>query len=337
MIASLGPVFGWGPRRVFPHPVPCPGSTHPPDPMSDTSPDTLGLDALVPHRSKALAVGRFHRDVLRRRLEAIRVLCGAAQGARALEMFWIVQSAVVAALDDEDVSQKQLAARVAGSISVSTISRTVQDAEQLGWVQTRPSARDQRIRMIAPSDRATAFFLDPARLAAEWADCQAVLSDLRDQTVRAYPDTGTRLDAWFAALARLTDLDRARITGRLQLTAFDRLLRILVDARGGPDFVRGHEAFWIVLETIVTAVEGGVLTQKDLAARAAGLYSAATLSRVVRNAVARGWVVSRAGHDGRTRMLEPTSRALEYFFSERQVDSGWHDYVGIFLRAAPTS
>jgi hypothetical protein len=263
--------------------------------MSDPGSANFPLDPLLPHAAKALVVGRLHLSVLHRRMAAIRALCGAEPGARALEMFWVIVNAMSAELEHEDLTQKQLTARVAGAISNATMSRTIHDAERLGWIRTRVSPSDQRSRVITALPAATAYFRDPAWIGAAWDDCLRSLAALREETCRRHPEAADSFDAWLDRLRALADLDRLRVLGHLQLTAFDRFIRILIAARGQADFVRGHEAFWVVVETILAAVEGRVLTQKELTARAAGLYSAPTLSRVVQDAATRGWIVSRAG------------------------------------------
>jgi len=303
--------------------------------MRDLAAELSGLGGIVPDRSKALFAGRLHLSVLRERMEALRFLGGADPGPRALETYWAILNAMTAEQEGRSLSQKLLTTHLNDMISSATISRAVRDAEQQGWIVTRPSERDQRLRMIEPTAPTRAYFLDAVRAEAAWTSCLARVVMMCEEGWRADPGHRVRLELWLAALRALAPSARDQVMNELQMVTFDRLLRLLAASRGRPDFVRGQEAFWVVLETIIAHVEDRPLAQKDLAARSSGLYSSSTLSRVVRDAAVRGWVVSAPGDDGRVRLLRPTGQALAFFFGESQVTTAWRVYAGIFLRAEP--
>ena len=299
--------------------------------MRDLAAELAVLGAIVPNHAKALFAGRLHLGVLRERMEALRFLGGADPGPRVLEMYWVILNAMTAEQEGRSLSQKLLATHLNDMISSATISRSVRDAERQGWIVTRPSERDQRLRMIAPTDATRSYFLNAARAAASWSRCVGQVRLMCEEGREAR----VRLEGWLADLLALEPSARDRVMNELNVVTFDRLLRLLAASRGGPDFVRGQEAFWVVLETIMAHVENRSLAQKDLAALSSGLYSSSTLSRVVRDGVARGWVVSAPGDDGRVRLLRPTDHALAVFFGESQVTTAWRTYAGIFLRAKP--
>lgn len=303
--------------------------------MRNLAAELVVLGAMVPDPAKALFAGGLHLGVLRERMEAIRFLGGAEPGPRALETYWVILNAMTAEQEGRSLSQKLLATHLNDMISSATISRAVRDAEQQGWIVTRPSERDQRLRMIEPTDSTRTYFLDAARAEASWARCVGQIRMMCEEGYEVDSGPRPRLERWLADLRALEPSARDRVMNELHMVTFDRLLRLLAASRGAPDFVRGQEAFWVVLETIMAHVENRLLAQKDLAALSSGLYSSPTLSRVVRDAVTRGWVVSAPGDDGRVRLLRPTEHALAVFFGESQVTTAWRTYAGIFLRAKP--
>lgn len=303
--------------------------------MRNLAAELAVLGAIVPDHAKALFAGRLHLGVLRERMEAIRFLRGADPGPRTLETYWVILNAMAAEQEGRSLSQKLLATHLNDMISSATISRAVRDAEQQGWIVTRPSERDQRLHMIEPTDATRTYFLDTARTEASWARCVGQVRMMCEQGHEADHVAWVRLERWLADLLALEPSARGQVMNELHMVTFDRLLRLLAASRGGPDFVRGQEAFWVVLETIMAHVENRLLAQKDLTALSSGLYSSPTLSRVVRDGVARGWVVSAPGDDGRVRLLRPTDHALAVFFGESQVTTAWRTYAGIFLRARP--
>jgi hypothetical protein len=67
----------------------------------------------------------------------------------------------------------------------------------------------------------------------------------------------------------------------------------LREFRENHDSARTSEGYWIVIETCLAHLEGRTLTQKDLAARASGAASAATVSRAIQGLDERGFLVIR--------------------------------------------
>lgn len=120
----------------------------------------------VPLKAKAIAVGQWHREALARRGSIIREFRSLRDIPRALEGFWIVLEAAMAHFEERTITQKDLAAMATGTASPATISRAIQDMETEGWIVTRPSETDARVRIVEITPRATEYYL--ARVEAAW-------------------------------------------------------------------------------------------------------------------------------------------------------------------------
>ncbi len=124
------------------------------------------LTKRLPLRAKAIAIGHWHREALSRRAAIVREFRQLRDVPRALEGFWIVMEACLAHLEGEIVTQKDLAALATGTASPATISRAVQDMEDKGWIVTRPSGTDARVRIIEVTPRALEYYM--SKVEASW-------------------------------------------------------------------------------------------------------------------------------------------------------------------------
>lgn len=84
----------------------------------------------------------------------------------------------------------------------------------------------------------------------------------------------------------------------------------------GRPSVRSREVAWCVIEALDAAFDGRWLTHKELAATAAGVIGAATLSRAVDRAVQRGMVRrERDPRDARLSLIVPTDRLYAFLLT----------------------
>lgn len=124
------------------------------------------LTKRLPLKAKAIAVGHWHREALERRAVVIREFRQLRDMPRALEGFWIVTEACLAHFEERVITQKDLAALATGTVSPATISRAIQDIEGKGWIVTRPSGTDARVRIIEITPRAKDYYL--SKVDASW-------------------------------------------------------------------------------------------------------------------------------------------------------------------------
>ena len=117
-------------------------------------------------RAKAIAIGHWHREALSRRAAVIREFRQLRDVPRALEGFWIVMEACLAHFEGQIVTQKDLAALATGTASPATVSRAIQDMEDEGWIVTRPSDTDARVRIVEVTPRAMEYYL--SKVEASW-------------------------------------------------------------------------------------------------------------------------------------------------------------------------
>ena len=141
------------------------------------------LAAHIPLKAKAIAIGRWHQEALSRRGAVIRAVPELRDMPRSAEGFWIVIEACLARFEDRVLTQKDLAARANGTASPATVSRAIQDTEAGGWIVTRVSKTDGRVRIVDVTPRAEAFYL--SRVEAAW---QAFWS-IAETALRAADDT----------------------------------------------------------------------------------------------------------------------------------------------------
>jgi hypothetical protein len=102
---------------------------------------------------------------------------------------------------------------------------------------------------------------------------------------------------------------------------------------GGNPPHRAREALWVGLEVIQAELRGERLALRDLVARAEGLLSAPTLSRVVSEMELGGMLVSELvpSDQGRLKLLRPTARALEILAA--RADDAFSEFAGIVRTA----
>ncbi len=125
---------------------------------------------------------------------------------------------------------------------------------------------------------------------------------------------------------------KAIAIGRWHQEALIRRGVIIRQFRGLHEIPRALEGFWIVLEACLAHLEGRSLTQKDLAARATGTASPATISRAVQDIEEEGWITTRASNtDTRVQVIELTPMALEFYLS--RVEDAWTAFWSIAATA----
>lgn len=102
---------------------------------------------------------------------------------------------------------------------------------------------------------------------------------------------------------------RAEATLALHLIALRRQFDAIRQVFGGAPPHRAREALWALLEVTSAAVQGDRIALRDLVARAEGLFSGPTLSRVVAELESNGLLTSYpAPEDSRVKLLRPTAR-----------------------------
>ncbi len=100
----------------------------------------------------------------------------------------------------------------------------------------------------------------------------------------------------------------------------------------GRPSVRSREVAWCVIEALDAAFDGRRLTHKDLAATAAGVIGAATLSRALDRAVQRGML--RREHDprdARLSLIVPTERLFAFLLTVS--DDSYNEIRDVVLNA----
>ena len=117
-------------------------------------------------RRKAIAVAHWHLEALARRAEVIRAFREIKDISRALEGFWIVLESCLAYLEGRTLTQKDLVARATGTVSPATISRTIQDIVDEGWIATEPAA-DARVQRLVPTEQAIQYYM--SRVEEAWS------------------------------------------------------------------------------------------------------------------------------------------------------------------------
>ena len=120
----------------------------------------------LPMKAKAIAIGHWHRESMARRAAVIHEFRQMRNTPRAQEGLWIVMEVCLAHFEDRVMTQKDLAALATGTVSPATISRAIQDVEEQGWIVTRPSDTDARVRIVEATPRAMAYYL--SKVDASW-------------------------------------------------------------------------------------------------------------------------------------------------------------------------
>lgn len=288
--------------------------------------------AAITDQEKAEFAGRMHLLAMRHRHRVIRKVRQAGEVSRGTEMSWVVLGALLGFLERRVVTQKSLAAAMAGALSPPTLSRAIRDAVNEGWLTTRVHPDDVRLRVIEVSEQAIHSFVRDSVVAASWEYHTQPLRTLRDQLLANRPAHGRVFGTWLAERDRWPVHDKALIVTRLHVTTFERLVSLILAHRRPGDFTRAYETLWIILEAILVRLDGDVLTQKQLVAAANGLFSPATISRAVHECTEKQWIVSaRSEHDSRVLQILPADRALAYFYNPTQVASAWQAYFSLFV------
>ena len=289
------------------------------------------LRATIPLREKALFTARLHLAVMRHRMRVIVQSRESGEVVRGTEMFWVILGALIGHLENETVTQKSLAATVDGAFSAATISRAIRDARIRGWITVRADPRDIRSRAVFVTEKTIGRFTNETGIQSSWAYHLRALTPLQEFVRKNHANVSAVFDAWIDGLNRLPLASKTLVLCHLHQKAFERFVAIVLVHRQPGEFTRVYEIFWMFLETIVAALDGKPMTQKDLVANASGLYSDATISRVVQEGVDKGWIVATpAVFDARVRQLTPTDKVLADFYREEKVARSWRDYMSIF-------
>ncbi|MEI7713145.1 MAG: MarR family winged helix-turn-helix transcriptional regulator [Rhodospirillales bacterium] len=128
--------------------------------------------------------------------------------------------------------------------------------------------------------------------------------------------------------ARIPLAAKAIAIGRWHREAQARRAAIIGELREQREIPRAQEAFWIVAEACLAHFEGRVMTQKDLAARATGTVSPATISRAIQDSEVEGWIVVKPSLlDARVRIVEATPKAMDYYRSK--IEPAWQAFWSI--------
>jgi len=287
--------------------------------------------AAITERERAIFAGRTHLLAMRHRHRVVRRVRQSGEVSRTMEMAWVVLGALLGYLERRVVTQKNLAAAMAGAVSPPTLSRAIHDAIDEGWITTHPHPDDVRLRVIEVSEKSVHSFTRDSVIEASWAYHTQPLRDLLAQLLADRPSHGRVFGAWLAERDRWPVHDRGLIVTRLHAKTFERLVLLILAHRRPGDFTRAYETLWIILEAILAQVDGGVLTQKDLVAAANGLFSSATISRAVRECTEKQWITcARSARDSRVLSIHPAERALAHFYHPNQVAGAWRDYFPLF-------
>lgn len=295
--------------------------------------DAIGRALIaITDRERAVFAGRLHLLAMRHRHRIVHKVLRPGDVSRTVEMTWIVLGALLGFQERRVVTQKDLVAAMAGAISPSTLSRAVGDAVDEGWVSTRAHPDDVRLRVIEVTEKCIHSFVRDAVVDASWEYHTQPLRDLRDQLLADRPQHGRIFGAWLAERDQWPIRDKALAITRLHAKTYERLVSLVLAHRRPGDFTRAYETLWIIMESILAQVDGGAVTQKQLVAAAAGIFSAATISRAVRECTEKQWVeCAPSAHDGRVLRILPAERSLAHFYHPTQIADAWQAYFSLFV------
>ena len=125
---------------------------------------------------------------------------------------------------------------------------------------------------------------------------------------------------------------RAEAVLTLHLIALRRQFEAIRAVFGDEPPHRAREALWAVLEITSADLQGRPIALRDLVARAEGLLSGPTLSRVVAELEHSGLLVSEpAPEDSRVKRLRPTARTWDILTAG--ADAAFLEFAGAAKRA----
>lgn len=85
---------------------------------------------------------------------------------------------------------------------------------------------------------------------------------------------------------------------------------------------RRVEAYWVLLESVWATVRGETLTQKKLVAAAHGIWSQATISRVIGDLQKEGYInIESADYDNRILEITATNEAIQFILNRAKTTS----------------
>ena len=124
-----------------------------------------------------------------------------------------------------------------------------------------------------------------------------------------------------AKAALPSETAKSQAVAALHLAALRRQFAAIRELYGADPPHRAREALWVALEVIQAELRGEQVALRDLVARAGGLLSAPTLSRVVMELEQEGTLVSEltSSELGRLKLLRPTARALHILAARADV------------------
>ena len=139
--------------------------------------------------------------------------------------------------------------------------------------------------------------------------------------------------AEMADSATAPDSVRSQTVAELHLAALRRQFAAIREIYGEDPPHRAREALWVALEVIQAELRGERISLRDLVARANGLLSAPTLSRVVVELEQLGMMVSEltSSEQGRLKLLRPTPRALSILAA--RADGAFAEFAAILQEA----
>ncbi|MCB4820563.1 helix-turn-helix domain-containing protein [Roseicella aerolata] len=124
----------------------------------------------------------------------------------------------------------------------------------------------------------------------------------------------------------------AEAVAALHLLALRRQFDAIRQVYGEAPPHRAREALWVALEVVLAHHRGERIALRDLVARAEGLVSGPTLSRVVAELERDGLLVSEPlPGEGRLRLLRPTERSLRVLAG--RAEAGFAEFAGILREA----
>jgi hypothetical protein len=133
--------------------------------------------------------------------------------------------------------------------------------------------------------------------------------------------------------AAVPGIRASRVVAALHLASLRRQFVAIREIFGDDPPHRAREALWVGLEVLQAELRGEQVALRDLVARAEGLLSGPTLSRVVSEREQAGMLVSEMApsEQGRLKLLRPTPRARGILAA--RADAALSEFAGILHEA----
>jgi hypothetical protein len=126
---------------------------------------------------------------------------------------------------------------------------------------------------------------------------------------------------------------KTKAVAALHLASMRRQFAAIREIYGADAPHRAREALWVALEVVQAELSGEPIALRDLVARAGGLLSAPTLSRVAAELEQRGILASEqtASPKGRLKSLRPTPWAVSFLAA--RADTAFAEFAAIVREA----